>query len=132
MPLIKRKYTKRGCIVHKIANKRGRKKRVADVSPEQLLDYIIRNYPQLGVDKIKDKILITIKSQNGLFLPNYVLDILEYKGKKYYYDMYGNLLNENAENVGQYIDIGDEKKIYLYEDTYDDKINIDDIILSSV
>ena len=44
-------------------NKRKGKKKVenSQLSPEHIVDYICFNYPQLGLGKIKDKVIVCLK-----------------------------------------------------------------------
>jgi hypothetical protein len=106
--------------------RRGRKKKDMEqhLNPEQVLDFIIRNYPHFGINRIRDQILVSLKTYNGVFTKSYVLDIIWYQGVKYYYDRFGNILDQEAQNVGQYIEIegesGKQRKVYMYDDPDDD------------
>lgn len=108
--------------IKKKPGKRGRKKKDHDyvLKPENVLDYICRNYPQLGVGRVRENILVALKLQKGYEPSNYVFDCLQYKGVKYYYDHYGNVINNQAEPVGIYIDSDNIKKLIIF-DELDDK-----------
>jgi len=110
--------------IKKKPGKRGRKKKDHEyvLKPENVLDYICRNYPHLGVGRVKENILIALKINKGHEISNYVFDCLQYKGIRYYYDHFGNVINNRAEQVGIYINNDDVKKIIMFnelDDRYD-------------
>ena len=81
--------------------KRGRKaaqKKTVLMKPEDVLNYLIRNYPRLQIDKIKDIILTRIQTKDTDRL--YVLDEITIDHKLYYCDTYGNIINSDTNLCG--------------------------------
>ncbi len=105
--------------------KRGRKRKDTEniIKPEHVLDYICQNYPQLGVGKVRESILVALKTHHGQDNPHYVLDCLQYKATRYYYDHYGNVLNKQAEMVGTYIKNEYMNKIIMFNEL-DDELDL--------
>ena len=86
--------------------KRGRKKKNQELllKPEEVLDYIHRNYPKLGIDKIKDSVVEGLKNRDQNTEQVYVLDEIMVAGEIYFCDDGGNVLNDDAHICGYIID----------------------------
>lgn len=121
----KKKQQKQKKVIQKkkVVNKRGRKKKELELKPEEIIDYIIHNYPQFGLITIRDKLLATFKMLKfNITIPNYVVNIIEHNNKIYYVDDYGNVMQDNVNNlVGQYVHFDDgTSQIYIFSDIYND------------
>lgn len=113
--------------------KRGRKRQVSDalMKPEDVLNYIDRNYPKLGISKIKEDILNGLKNRDQNAEHVYVLDEIKIANEIYYCDPDGNILNDDARICGFVVgsdsdNSGDEKannthKTYKKAHTQDKK-----------
>ena len=128
----KRKYVKHA--IKSTEKKRGRKRKEVEYNrtPEDIIDFIIKSYPYIGLDKVKENILVALKANPHKQHIAYVLDTIEYNGKKYYYDMHGNILDANAQHVGHCEKKNDNMIIYMYSDIeakykMDEDISLDDI-----
>jgi hypothetical protein len=118
-PRQKRKYTKRRKMEQNIADdetiirheakkrgrKRGRKKKDQDqeFKPEDVLDYMIRNYPQMGIDRIRDKVIDGLKVMKELGDNPYLLYKFSHDGNTYYYDDKNAILNTDGSIVGYFV-----------------------------
>ncbi len=134
----KRKYTKKNRDVQVKNNqsitekRRGRKKKDNQqcFRPDYVIDFMIRNYPLMGIEKIRENVLIALKTCDGTHLPQYVLDVMEYDNKKYYYDKYGCILDTNGQLVGHSMTINNELCIYMYSSHYKEMEEIMSVIES--
>ena len=91
----------------KILKKRGRKiepkkYEINDMKPNEVLDFSIKNYPQMGIEKLKDKILTEMfetKNNN-----NDILIKFSHDDTYYYYDNNTNdVFNQNGTKIGTMI-----------------------------
>lgn len=115
----KRKYTKRkitqcnttedGTIIKTEAKKRGRKRgrrtkeQDATFKPEEILDYIHRNYPLIGIDRIRDKVIDGLKVMRAFSDSPYLLYKFTYDNTIYYYDDNGAILNADGKLIGYFV-----------------------------
>lgn len=85
---------------------RGRKKKAQEhmIKPEEVLEYMIRNYPKLHIDKIKDSVIEGLKNRDVYAERLYVLDDIVINGDVYFCDPCGNILNDDAQICGFVID----------------------------
>ena len=128
----KRKYTKREpAIVHKTEDgndviqeakkrgrKRGRKKKDLDslYKPEEVLDFIIRNYPMCNVGIIKDKIIKGLARMREFGDRPNLLYRITYDGKTYYYDDHGTIYNTDGATAGVFVKVPEGyNKMYLFQ-----------------
>ena len=118
-PRQKRKYTKRRKMEQNIADdetvirheakkrgrKRGRKKKDQDQAfkPEDVLDYMVRNYPHMGIDRIRDKVIDGLKVMKELGDNPYLLYKFSHDGNTYYYDDKNAILNTDGSIVGYFV-----------------------------
>jgi hypothetical protein len=148
LPRQKRQYIKRQKIEPKVGDddmiikpeakkrgrKRGRKKRDQELlfKTEEVLDYMIRNYPQLGIDQIKNKIINGMIAMKQLGDTPYVLEKFTHtNGSVYYIDTKGAIFNTDAIIVGYFIKQSDGKeKMYLIEQKNRITESYDEIIKS--
>ena len=86
--------------------KRGRKKKNQELllKPEEVLDYIHRNYPKLGIDKIRDIVVDGLKNRDQNTEHAYVFDEIVVAEETYFCDDSGNILNDDAHICGYIID----------------------------
>jgi hypothetical protein len=86
--------------------KRGRKKRTPSnlMKPEDVIDYMIRTYPKMQLDKIKNHILTGLIKRNTEMERLYVLDELIVGEYTYFCDSGGTVLNDDAQICGFVID----------------------------
>lgn len=99
--------------------RRGRKKKNQELlmKPEDVLDFIDRNYPKLGIKKIKKSIIEGLENRDQNIRQTYVLDEIIIAGEVYYCDSEGNILNDDARLCGFIVDSdtdSNEKK-YKYK-----------------
>jgi hypothetical protein len=109
--------------------KRGRKSKNQEVlfKPEEVVDYIIRNYPNIGIDKIRDKLIDGLKIMKDVKNNPYLLYKFPYKGTTYYYDDNDAILNSDGILIGYFIkQHNGSKKMYMFEKKY--TINFEKII----
>ena len=100
----------------KRGRKRGRKKKNSDLifRPDEIIDYMVRNFPYMGIDKIKDKVLNGMNILRNMGNSAYLLYQFTYEGVTYYYDDMNAVLNTDAQVIGYLIDQTDGgKKLYL-------------------
>jgi hypothetical protein len=85
--------------------KRGRKKKEQDLymKPDEIVDYIIRNFPNMGIEKIREKVLNGIKIMKKFGDSPYLLYKFTYEGNVYYYDDKNSILNSDGQLVGFFI-----------------------------
>lgn len=141
----KRKYTRRkkpeelktddNTIIKPEAKKRGRKRgrrkkeQELMMKPEEVMDYMIRNFPDMKLEKIKYKVVSGLKLMKELGENRYVLDKFTYNDESYYYDDKNTILNADAKFVGYFIDQDDgTKKIYFLKPKGRDERNFEQII----
>lgn len=127
----KRKYTRRKPVPQNIGEdntlikteakkrgrKRGRKKKDTDLlfKPEEMLDYIQRNYPQINIDTIRDKIIDGLKTMREFGERPYLLYKFTYNDNAYYYDDHGAILNTDGKLIGYFIPQPDgNNKMYMF------------------
>jgi hypothetical protein len=86
--------------------KRGRKKKNQELllKPDEVLDYIERNYPKLGIKRIRDSIIEGLKNRDQNVEQTYILDEILVADETYYCDSKGNILNDDAQICGFVID----------------------------
>lgn len=119
----KRQYKKRTQLEKEqkiIPKKRGRKAGCTKnntilYKPEEIIDYIHRNYPLLGLNKIKEKLLINIKNEKTLEKKPYILNNFCHNNISYYYDDNDFILNTEGVLIGFFINDNEFKKAYLFE-----------------
>lgn len=118
-PRQKRKYTKRKKVEQNIADddtvikpeakkrgrKRGRKKKDQELTfkSEEVLDYMIRNYPHMGIERIRDKVIDGLKIMKELGDNPYLLYKFSHDDNTYYYDDKNAILNTDGKIVGYFI-----------------------------
>jgi hypothetical protein len=116
IPRQKRKYTRRkkdgnGAIEIEAINmepkkrgrKRGRKRNDQELllKPDEMIDYMIRNFPQMGIDRIREKVLNGLKIMRELNDNPYLLHKFKYDDNTYlYYDDQNTILNSDGQIVG--------------------------------
>ncbi len=102
--------------------RRGRRKKEIDLimKPEDILDYMIKNYPKMGIDQIKTKVLDGLKHREENINKIYVLDKVEHNQNTYYYDSLGNVFDIYAKMVGHRCMFNKKYKIYMFNDSDDD------------
>lgn len=71
-------------------------------NPRDVVDYIIKNYPETGIQKYRNEILEFYDCRETWEQQDYILDKIEHLGVPYYYDEYGKVFNSNVELVGTY------------------------------
>lgn len=106
------------CIVKSEPKRRGRKRKNHEqvITPEFVVDYIIFNYPFIGLNKIRDKVLNEIKNHDPSHKIRYILDVFDHNDNKYYRDMYGNILDNNAKHVGHIWTHNGTSVIHIYSE----------------
>lgn len=118
-PRQKRKYTKRKKVEQNVAEddtvikpeakkrgrKRGRKKKDQELTfkSEEVLDYMIRNYPHMGIERIREKVNDGLKVMKELGDNPYLLYKFPHDGNTYYYDDKNAILNTDGKIVGYFI-----------------------------
>ena len=106
--IIKMEPKKRG-------RKRGKSKKTVDTlfKPEEIIDYIIRNYPQKNLHEIRDKLIDGVKKMKEFNETSYLLEKFMYRNSAYYYDKYDVIFNSDGRMVGYYIkQTNGSKKIF--------------------
>ena len=99
----------------KRGRKIGKKEYIQLYKPNEILDYIQRNYPALGVDKIKTKLLNAIVNEKTLEKKTYILTPFIYNNTTYYYDEYNSILNTSGSLIGFQL-LGEEyATIYTFD-----------------
>lgn len=122
--IIKPEAKKRG-------RKRGRRKKGEEfiMKPEDVIDYMIRNFPDMQIEKIKDKVIKGLRLKRDIGENYYVLDKFMYNGEIYYYDSRNSILNSDAQFVGFFLDQEDgTKKIQFLRQPNDDTRTYEQII----
>jgi len=128
----KRKYTRRKPISYnktdddiiikpeakKRGRKRGRRKKESDIlfTPQEVIDYIDRNYPLMGIDRIREKVIEGLKTMREFGDSPYLLYKFTYDDTVYYYDDKGAILNTDGQLVGYFILQTDgNNKMYMFK-----------------
>jgi hypothetical protein len=141
----KRKYTRRTPAPHIVAEdntvikpeskkrgrKRGRKKQEHDMlfKPEEILDYIQRNYPHVNIEKIRYKIIDGLKLMREFGERPYLLYKFEYDHTTYYYDDRGSILNTDGQLVGLFVkQSNDINKMFMFESKNKDRRTFQEVI----
>lgn len=142
----KRKYTKKNSNPKEIktdnnvvikpeakkrGRKRGRRKKGEEfiMKPEDVLDYMIRNFPGMKLEHIRDKVIKGLKLKRDIGENYYVLDKFIYKGLVYYYDSRNTILNSDAQFVGFFINQDDgSKKIQFLKSSQEDNRTYEAVI----
>ncbi len=102
--------------VKKRGRKRGRKKKEElDFKPDDVIEYMIRNFPYMGIEKIKDRVLNGLKTKKLMDETPYMLSKFLHNGANHYYDDYGMILNDDCVVVGYFVknDDGSESKYMI-------------------
>lgn len=129
-----RKITSDGNVIKSTPKKRGRKKgknkKDELMKPEDVLDYMIRNFPNMEIEKIRNKVLDGLKNKKKMEDEPYILDKFPLNGKSYYYDDNGIVFDIDANIVGFFVshDNG-TKKLYMINDD-NNNMTYDEIIAS--
>lgn len=122
--VIKQEPKKRG-------RKSGRKKTDQEflLKPEKVLEYMIRNYPSLGIDKIRDQIIIGLKEMKTIEEEPYRLYKFRYNGNDYYCDEKFAIYNTDAKVVGYFVKRpNDSKKMYMIDSKDKDTRTFQEVI----
>ena len=102
--------------VKRRGRKKGRnKKEELDYKPDDVIDYMIRNFPYMGIEKIKDRVLDGLKTKKIMDETPYMLSKFLHNGIVHYYDDYGTILNSDCVVVGYFVknDDGSESKYMI-------------------
>jgi hypothetical protein len=102
--------------VKKRGRKKGRgRKDELDFKPEAVIDYMIRNFPYMGIEKIKHRVLDGLKTKRNMNDTPYMLCKFSHNGANHYHDDYGTILNADCMVVGYLVknDDGSEKKYMI-------------------
>jgi hypothetical protein len=128
----KRKYTRRKPISYnktdddtiikpeakKRGRKRGRKKKEEYLlfKPEEVIDFVHRNFPLMGIDRIRDKVIDGLKIMREFGDSPYLLYKFTYDDTIYYYDNEGAILNTDGKLVGYFVKQKDgNNKMYMFK-----------------
>jgi hypothetical protein len=141
----KRKYTRKQIVRENVGEdgskiipeskrrgrKRGRKKGTVEFvfKPEEVLDYVQRTYPLLGIDKIHDKIINGLKVMKEFGNIPYLLYKFRYDDIVYYYDEKGSILNTDGKFVGVFVkQTNGHDKMYMFEQKHMDTQSFQKVI----
>ncbi|VBB17974.1 hypothetical protein YASMINEVIRUS_437 [Yasminevirus sp. GU-2018] len=141
----KRKYTRRkpveqnkaddGTVIKpeakKRGRKRGRKKKDQDMlfKPEEVIDYVHRNFPLMGIDRIREKVMEGLKKMREFGDNPYLLYKFTYNANTYYYDDKGAILNEDGQMVGVFIKQDDGfNKMYMFARKKDNTLTHSEVL----
>ena len=141
----KRKYTRRKPIAYnktdddkvikpeakKRGRKRGRKKRDMEIlfTPQEVIEYIHRNYPLMGIDKISDKVVEGLRVMREFGDSPSLYYKFTYDDITYYYDDRNAILNADGQLVGHFIPQGDgNNKMYLFNRKNQDTRTFEEVI----
>lgn len=116
---------------HHRGRKRGRKSKNQEIlfKPEEVMDYIARNYPDIGIDRIRNKVVNGLKVMKNIKNNPYLLYKFPYKNVTYYYDDNGAILNTDGVLIGYFIHRGGGiKKMYMFDQKSKDTRYADEII----
>ena len=116
-------------VINKKNQKRGRKKKLKKelFKAEEVLDYMIRNYPLMGIERIRDNVIDGLKNLDINRGRLYTLEQIKIDKKTYYYDetgtiftpdyvIYGIILDENNNRLNCTEGITDKGpvKVFVY------------------
>lgn len=111
--------------------KRGRKSKSQEIlfRPEEVIDYISRNYPNIGIENIRDSLINGLKIMKDAKNNPYLLYKFTYKDVVYYYDDTGAILNVDGILIGYFIkqDTG-HNKMYLFSQKNKDTRSVEEVI----
>lgn len=141
----KRKYTRRKPIEYNVdedgeviktegkkrGQKRGRKKKGLNMlfKPEEVLDYIDRNFPLIKIDRIREKVIDGMKAMREFGEFPYILYKFTHESAIHYYDDKGAVLNADGRLVGYFIKQPDgHNKLYMFEQKNKDNRSYQDVI----
>jgi hypothetical protein len=116
---------------HHRGRKRGRKSKNQEIlfKPEEVMDYVARNYPDIGIDRIRNKVVNGLKVMKNIKNNPYLLYKFPYKNVTYYYDDNGAILNTDGVLIGYFIHRGGGiKKMYMFDQKNKDTRTVDEII----
>lgn len=68
--------------------------------PEEVIDFMIRNYPMMHIELIKDSVLERLRDKEDNEERLKVLEVINIDGQKYYHDGRGNIVNCDIEMCG--------------------------------
>lgn len=111
--------------------KRGRKKKDSEFmfKPEFIMDYVIRNFPKMDMDKIKDKVISGLMLMKKYDSNPYLLTKISYDGNIYYKDDRHTVFNPDGQIIGYLIKQDDNSnKLYLINDTTIDTRSYEEIM----
>ena len=113
----------------KRGRKRGRKKKDEQymMKPEEFIDYAIRNFPNMGFDRIREKFIDGVKLRNGIESEKYIMDTHLHNNQYYWKDKYGAIFNLDGQFVAHLVDKDGEKKFYFLEDSDDDTRTFEEV-----
>jgi hypothetical protein len=117
----------------KRGRKSGRKKDSQDMllKIDDVLDYMARNYPHLGIDKIRDKIIIGIKEMKSIETNPHLLYKFKHNDMTYYYDEKGAIYNPDGKVVGYFVKHDNnsiDSKMYMIESKNKDTRTFQEVI----
>jgi hypothetical protein len=89
----------------KRGRKRGRKRKEQDFvfKPEDIMDYVIRNFPQMRMDIIKTKVVDGLKLMKDFDNNPYLLTKFIIDNQVYYYDDKSTIVNPDGQVIGYFI-----------------------------
>lgn len=145
VPRQKRKYTKRKKVEQNIADddtvikpeakkrgrKRGRKKKDQEITfkSEEVIDFMIRNYPRMGIERIRDKVIEGLKIMKELGDNPYLLYKFTYDDLVYYSDDKHAIFNTDGKIVGYFIRQEDgSNKMYQIQHKNKDTRSFEEVI----
>ena len=117
----------------KRGRKRGRKKKDQDLTfkAEDVLDFMIRNYPQMGIERIRENVIEGLRTMNELGDSPYRLYRFTYNDNTCYYDDKGAILNADGKIIGYFVKQYDgTNKMYLFEHKNKDTRSFAEVIES--
>jgi hypothetical protein len=117
--------------IKKRGRKRGRKKKEQDLmlKPEVILDYMIKSFPSMKIEKIKDKVISGLMLKRNLDNDPYILDKIIHDGIPYYYDIKNAVYDIEGQIVGYLIDqTGGIKKLYMIKSSNEDDRSFDEVV----
>jgi len=114
----------------KKGRKRGRKKKdsIVQHTPEEIIDYMIRNFPHMKIDQIKEKTLNGLKIMKEMGDNPYILTKFIHQNKVYYYDDRNAVLNPDGMLVGFVIRRSDATNRIYFIDNQQTKQSYQEVI----
>lgn len=107
-----KKKEKKAVVLKKRGRKPGKtmKKKPGelDYNPEYVIDFMIKSYPYMEIDKIKTKVLSDLKRKKEFYNHPNLLTKIRYEGNIYHYDSLGVVYDAECNHIGYLID----KKVY--------------------